>query len=152
MSFHTEFPWWAQFTGQGFNEKKTRPGMMIHTYNPSYSGVKDMEDHDSRPAWRKKWDSISINTKGVVIHISNPTYVGGISRNFVFWGWPGHKAQDPIWKITETKLGWGITEVVEQLHSKHGALSSNPSAEKTSNTRENSPILVRSKRQDKPYP
>jgi hypothetical protein len=31
--------------------KTILPALMAHTYNPSYSGSRDQDDHSSRPAW-----------------------------------------------------------------------------------------------------
>jgi hypothetical protein len=32
-----------------------KPSAMAHYCNPSYLGVRDWEDHGSRPAWAKTW-------------------------------------------------------------------------------------------------
>jgi hypothetical protein len=43
--------------------------------------------------------------------------------------------RDPIWKIAKAKRGWGMTQVVECLPSKHKALSSSSSTYKKVNKR-----------------
>jgi hypothetical protein len=63
----------------------------------------------------------------MVVHVYNPSYVGGTNRRIVVQPSPGKKTQDPIQKITKAKKGWDMTQVVECLPSSYKALSSNPS-------------------------
>jgi hypothetical protein len=51
--------------------------VMMHTYNSSYLGGRDWEDHDLSPTRIKSYqDPISINKPGKVVHNSNSSNVG----------------------------------------------------------------------------
>jgi hypothetical protein len=43
----------VSYTHDSMNIKKTNSWwvQVVHTYNPSYSGGRDQEDHCSKPAW-----------------------------------------------------------------------------------------------------
>jgi hypothetical protein len=48
---------------------------------------KSLKDHSLRSAWAKSWqDSISANKPGIVIHVFNPSYVGGVCRKITVQG------------------------------------------------------------------
>jgi hypothetical protein len=50
--------------------------MISHTCNPIYSRSRDLGDGNSRLAWKKvKWDPISTNKLGVVVHNCNLSYI-----------------------------------------------------------------------------
>jgi hypothetical protein len=50
------------------NKKDSRPGMVIHVYNPSYARGRDKKDHGLRPAQVKMRDPIQkiIKAKNVL--------------------------------------------------------------------------------------
>jgi hypothetical protein len=55
-----------------FKKFSGRLGMMVHTYNPSYSGGRNQE-LGSRPGLAKsQQDPISTNKTGVMAHTCNP--------------------------------------------------------------------------------
>jgi hypothetical protein len=39
---------------------------------------------------------ISTNKLGIVVHLYNPSYMGGVSRRIAVRGWPGRKKQEII--------------------------------------------------------
>jgi hypothetical protein len=57
--------------------------VVVHAYNPSYSGSGDPEDSVLRPAPGYKKTPISKNNPGMVVHIYNPKYLRGIGRRIM---------------------------------------------------------------------
>jgi hypothetical protein len=56
-------------------------GMAVHTYNPSYLGGGDWEDHGLRSVWAKRYqeqDSISTKELGMVVYTCHLSYTGSI--------------------------------------------------------------------------
>jgi hypothetical protein len=52
---------------------------VVHTYNPSYSGDRDQEDHSLRPAQVKSYpDPILAKKLGMVVHICDSNYKGDV--------------------------------------------------------------------------
>jgi hypothetical protein len=61
-------------------------GVVANTYNPSYFGSRDWEDHDVRLARGNSiMTSISTSKPGMVAHACNPSYTGGIGRRTDFF-------------------------------------------------------------------
>jgi hypothetical protein len=55
---------------QGETQSQPMLGVVVHTCHPSYSKKHKLEDH--KPAWAKKWDSVS--------KISRATRAGGVTQ------------------------------------------------------------------------
>jgi hypothetical protein len=60
---------------------KICPGIVAHSYNPSYLVGRDQEDCGSRSTWTESLGATtSINKLGIVAHTCDSSYVGGIGR------------------------------------------------------------------------
>jgi hypothetical protein len=55
-------------------------GAVAHSYNPSSSGGRDLEDYHSRSALTPSYDPISTNKNmGVAVHTCHPSYVRNVN-------------------------------------------------------------------------
>jgi hypothetical protein len=66
----------------------------------------------------------------MVLHVYNPTNVGGRARKTIVLGWPRQKNDKLSLKNSYSKRAGGIAKVIMQLPHKHKALSLNPSTTK----------------------
>jgi hypothetical protein len=65
----------------------------------------------------------------MVVHTFHPSCAGGINRRSRS-GQPGQKRETLLEKISKAKRAGGMAQVLEHLHNKPKALSSNTSATK----------------------
>jgi hypothetical protein len=57
--------------------------MVVHTYNPSYLGGRDQEEHGLRTSLGKNMQKNHANKPGMVVHICNHSYGKGIGRRIM---------------------------------------------------------------------
>jgi hypothetical protein len=72
---------------------------------------------------------------GMMVCAFHPRYKGSINRSITIQAIPGIFCKTLFKKISEAKRAWGMAQVIECLHSKHKALSSNPSSAKKTKTK-----------------
>jgi hypothetical protein len=92
---------------------------MAHTYNPSYSGGRDQENHGSRPTGKKfiRPHFQPMAGHGGVCGPAIPAIWGNINRGITVQAGPDIK-QGPISKITNAKMTYRMAQEIEHLPSK----------------------------------
>jgi hypothetical protein len=94
-----------------------QPDMMVHDYNPSYSGG---GDYDLKPARAKVSKTLFKNKPRIVVHACGSNYSGGRSREIVDQSQPGQGSSErPYLKNKQKRKRTGdVAQVVGHLPSK----------------------------------
>jgi hypothetical protein len=92
-----------------------QPGTVIHTCNPSslrhrHRRIIILEASSGQN--KSYWDPISMNSLGMIVHICNSSYTGGIGRKTEVQNYPGKKVPDPMisdvyWHFSLYFSTWG---------------------------------------------
>jgi hypothetical protein len=83
---------------RGINSSQSKPGTVVHTYNPSYSeGRNEMIVFQVQPG-QKLLNPISTKKLGLVKYIYNPSYARYIGRRIIVQSQPREKSMRPYLK------------------------------------------------------